>query len=73
MSQDKDCIDTVDNLRWRLDKNIALRNPTERDNDRTWSDRGGYVNDFEFDSSIIWSHLMDGIIGPFVSLEFTLF
>lgn len=43
----RDCLSSADDRRWRLAKRDVATTPDRSDGDRTWTDRGGYVQGFE--------------------------
>src|SRR5450432_2976652 len=47
VAQGRDQIGPVPDGRWRIDPAHALCGPDQPGSDRTWSDVGGYVRDFE--------------------------
>ena len=49
VSRGEDCVQEVTEERWRLDKELVMRDSSDKDNDKTWSARGGYVEHFAFD------------------------
>jgi len=49
VSSGRDLVGPVPEGRWRLDADRALTADPEDSQDRSWTDRGGYVRGFEFD------------------------